>query len=535
MKRLTLVFIISTYLCVSIVSALQESLTYDEPVHLNVGMDAWKTQTFVADPFSPPLIGELSAIPSLLGSTSLIKSSVPSYQAFPARMVILFISTCLLVVLYITVKKWIGEKEALVAVFFMAWDPMILAHNHLVTKDMGFAFFFFLTYTLYVYLLQRFSWKVFLSWVLLFGCMLASKTSALPFFVVSITALYLLDPAKRVSIRKLGWKTIGGIFCALFIVWATYFFQTDVIIAKRDDSNRISARLEQYAEKTQNTVVKNALWIGTQMRLPLGTYIASLKNGILLQRDTGITVFLGKEYKRVQWYFLPVHLFYKTPIPILIFLLFFIFLLWKKTVTLSKFAIFLAPILGIIFFLCMSGVKPFVRYLLPIYPFIYIFSSTAFVHMVKRKYLCVPILLCAWYTLGTVLHFPHPITFANEFAGSDRTTITKLVDSDIDWGQGLFDMYTYAKKHDLANFRFSYFGTDNGNLYGLMSTTTYGTYKADEICAFHVIGDRTIQNKVVTFISVSNWYYCGYYKQDQYKKDAITGVIGSSILIFSSR
>jgi len=535
MKRLIVVFIISTYLCVSIVSALQESLTYDESVHLKVGFDAWKSQTFIADPFSPPLIGELSVIPSLLESNAYIKSTVPSYQAFPARMVILFISTCLLISLYVIVKKWIGDPVALVAVFFMTWDPMILSQNHYVTKDMGFTFFFFLSYMAYVYLLKRFSWKALLGWVICFGCMLASKTSALPFFLISIAFLYVLDPTKRLLMKQFSMKSLGGFLCSLLVVWATYFFQTDVIIAKREDAGRVSARLEQYAEKTQNTVLKNTLWIGTQVRLPLGTYIASLKNGILLQRDTGVTFFLGNEYRSVKWYFLPVHFFYKTPIPIMIFVTFFIYLLWKKKISLSKYAVFIAPILGIMLFLSITGVKPFVRYLLPIYPFVFIISGVALTQMVQRKYIFVPIVLCAWLTIGTILHLPHPITFANEFAGSDRMTMTKLVDSDIDWGQGLFDIREYVQNHKNVNILYSYFGTDDGNLYGLPSNTAYGTYKAKEICTFHAIKEVNPNEDSMTIISLSNWYYCGYYKQEQYKKDAITAIVGGSTLIFSAK
>ena len=78
----------------------------------------------------------------------------------------------------------------------------------------------------------------------------------------------------------------------------------------------------------------------------------------------------------------------------------------------------------------------------------------------------------------------------------------------------------------------SYFGRDNGNLYGLKSNFKYGSYKFEDICRFHKISKQNWNGYNITAISVSNWYYCGYYKDQKYTKEKIVNVLGDSILIF---
>ncbi|MCJ7826301.1 glycosyltransferase family 39 protein [Patescibacteria group bacterium] len=534
MKRILLLMIIITYIGVSLASAFRESLIYDENVHVQVGMDAWKTQTFTKDPYSPPLIAELAVIPKLLNLDQLIPNQIPSMKLLPSRIVIILLSVCLMIAIYSTVKRTIGEPEALASVFLFAWEPSILAHNHYVTKDMGFTLFFFLSWIFFLFLCKKFSWKVFFGFSLLFGCMLAAKTSGVPFFFFSVLALVLMDTSYKEKVVRLWCKWLLACCIGLSVVWASYLFQTDVIIAKRDDPNRISSKLITYAQQANNTMLLNVLKFGTDMRIPLGTYLASQKNGLLLQKDQGSVFFLGYEYTGVRWYMLLVNLFLKLPIPLI--LLFGVSLFWllKRQLHVQKFAPFIAPIVGITVFLCLSHVRPYVRYILPVYPFLLIISAVGVTRMMKKNWLVIPAVLCVWYTLGTLLYFPHFISFANAFAGPRDKRYEKLIDSDIDWGQGLFDVASFMKKQQVSTLSFSYFGTDNGNYYGLPSEIPYATFKKEEICTFHKIKGTSPNGKAMTAISFSNWYYCGYYKKEAFTKEKILDVVGGAILIFPS-
>jgi hypothetical protein len=541
MRTILPVMLISCFVFLSLGSAVRESLTYDENVHIQIGMDAWKTQTFTKDPFSPPLIGEIAAIPKIMGFDRLISSPIPSTKALPSRVMILILSVGVLIAIYVSVKRMIGEPEAITAAFLFVWEPTILAHSHYVTKDMGFTFFFFLAYIFFLSLIKKFSWKIYVFFIVSFGFMLASKASAMPFFVVSLCILFLLQRSYATAFVKLWKKLLVGICLSFFVVWICYFFQTDVIIAKRDDPGRISSRLLKYAKETNNTVLTKILLVGTRVRIPLGTYLGTMKNAILLQREKGQIFFLGKEYAEVRWYFLPVNFFLKLPIPLVIFYVMTFYWLYRKKIKATKLIPYIAPIIGIFVFLSVSGVKPYARYLLPVYPFLIVISAVGLTGMIKKNVLIISIILCVWYTIGTLLYFPHFVSFANAFAGIRDKRYEKLIDSDIDWGQGLFDVAGYVRKNTISTLSFSYFGTDDGNYYGLPSATPYGTYKKEEICAFHDITgpSATIESgsesgKMMTAISLSNWYYCGYNKTNAYSKEKIIGFIGDTTLLFNA-
>ena len=535
MKKILLFVIILTYFFISVGSATRESLTYDETVHMQVGMDAWNKKIFTADPYSPPLIGELASIPAVLGASTLISGQMPSVNILPSRMVIVLLSILLIFGVYHVVKRLIGEPEALASVFLFVWEPTILSHNHYVTKDMGFTVLFFFCYFFFLYVVKQYTWKRLVIFSVLFGLTLASKTSALPFFLVSVGTLCLFDRPFLRHMKTLWKQVLVGVAAASLVVWGCYFFQTDVLIARRDDPNRISSRLMQQAQKTNNTTLSSLITFGTDIRIPLGTYLASQKNALLLQRDRSPVFFQGSEYPHVRWYFMVVNLLLKLPIPLIILAGYLIYERKKETKRLrdSQVIFFVAPLLGILVFLCLSGVRPYVRYALPIYPFLIILSGIGLTRMIRNKQFLIPLALCMWYTVSTLLYFPHFISFANGFAGGRDTRYEKFIDSDIDWGQGLTDVASYIKTHDISTFTFSYFGTDDGTLYGLQSSVPYGTYKKEEICAFHEIIGKNPDGNAVTAISLSNWYYCGYYKMDEFKKSAITGVLGDTILLFS--
>jgi hypothetical protein len=78
----------------------------------------------------------------------------------------------------------------------------------------------------------------------------------------------------------------------------------------------------------------------------------------------------------------------------------------------------------------------------------------------------------------------------------------------------------------------SYFGRDDAAAYGFPSTTPWGSYTFEEICSFHDITNRYGDNPPLTIVSVSNWYYCGYYRQDEFARERIADVVADAFLVF---
>lgn len=526
MIRIATLGIVLAFCVLSIGSSLHESLTYDEIVHLQEGRLALLSHTFALDTNNPPFIRELTAIPLVLGLDRYIPFGEPMYRAFPARLITILLSCILLISLYIYTRKQYGHIVAALSVFFLAFHPMFLANNHLVTLDMGLSLFFFLSYWCAVTLNRTSTGK---QWVI-FGCVvgmgLASKVSFIPFFAVT-GILYLLFTTRRFTfllLWQLKWKLFLCVLISLLTVWATYCFTSDVVIRERQDSSRISAKISAYAEKTHNIIVLSGMNILEHQPIPLGTYIAMIKNNAIRNTIREPQFFLGKLYETGQWYFILVHFLLKTPIP---FLLLVLIGIWNYRWQPRLFA----PILAIMLSSASVSMKPMVRYMLPVLPYLSILAAMGSMALIRsKKGLVIFGVLLLWLSTTVAVSYPHFISYANEALGTGNGKYVSFVDSNGDWGQSLPDVAQFKNSHPDIPIRFSYNGRDDGSQYGLNSNRLWGSYKAEDICAFHTIPPGTTPK--ITLISITNWYYCGYYLDQQFPEKSIQTVIGKSVLQF---
>jgi hypothetical protein len=95
------------------------------------------------------------------------------------------------------------------------------------------------------------------------------------------------------------------------------------------------------------------------------------------------------------------------------------------------------------------------RYLLPIYPFLYVLASRIAAPWPKVKSARIPILASVLSFLvalpGSLLIHPHYISYFNELVGPSNG-YKYLADSNVDWGQDLLQLKHYLdqKKPDLV-------------------------------------------------------------------------------------
>lgn len=470
-------FIILLFVVLSIGSALRESLTFDEIVHMQEGINHLILRSFAIDTNNPPFIRELAAIPLILGA-----------ERFYARLIIIVLGAILVALVY---------KKAPLAAFLLALEPTYLAHSHYVTLDVGFTLFFYLAYL-------AFANRRAIVFGALFGLAAASKVSAWP-FIIGI-ALWFHSREKLLLSAAI----------ALLVIWATYFFKFDVVIARRDDPSRLSAKLET------DPRWQRIIFVLKNQPLPLGNYLATIKNNMLRAQQSKQTLLL------------PYNFLLKTPLPLLFLLALFFLQIVRHSSFRKKTRIVWIPIVSIFFITSVSGQEPWARYLLPAYPFVAIAAALEIKEIWERreiwgKFVSIGILL--WFIVGTLVQYPHFISYANELAGPRERRFEKLMDSNLDWGQALPDFARFAKEKNPTHISFSYFGRDNGNDYGLISTTEWGSYKFEEICAFHEIPHGGTDGRIVA-ISATNWYQCGYKMQPQFQKEKIKEVVADSILIF---
>ena len=531
---LILLFCIVGFVGISIGSALGESLTFDEIVHRQEGLNHWLNHTFNIDTFNPPLVREIEVIPILLGSDKLMTSGSQSLKYLPDRLVTVFLAVFLLILVFIAAKKYFDINCALLAVFLLAFNPIFLAHSHYLTLDSGTALFIFLAYLLYLKLIRETNLWNFVYFGMALGFALAARIVTVPFFISALPLILIVE--KKNAALTWFWRNKFIIFYTLMItalvIWSAYFFRTDVIIASRSDNNRLSARLLTTARNEHNNTLADLIKLAENRKLPLGNYLAMVKNNLVRSGKAENYFFLGHFYAHNRWYFLPVNLFLKTPLPFWLLLVMGVRVLYGKKEFGKNLLPFLLPAAVLIAILSFGNNQPWVRYTVPVFPFLSVIAATGLKEFrgIYRS-LALAILLI-WYALTPLNSYPHFIGFANELAGPKDKLYRIFADSNLDWGQSIPDLVKYVNKVNPKQISFSYFGRDNGDTYGLSSNFPYGSHIFENICRFHEIPRPSGSGGRMIAISVTNWYDCGFSKLNEFSQTKITDVVGDSIFIF---
>lgn len=498
--KVGLACILFSFIALSVGSTLSESLTYDELFYLEESRQIVNTRTF-RDPYNPPLTPLLARIPTIFGFES------PS----ASRFVSVGLGVLLILVVY--------HVGGLAAAALLAFEPTILAHSHYVTNDIAVTLFIFLAAISWMRYMKRASMRHAVLLGLSVGYALSSKVTSLVFLPIALGSVWFGRRIKR-------WRRLAGsAVVALVVLWASYLFTWDVVIGERDDTGRVSTRLVTYARQHNLPVIEPAVTFFREQPLPLGTYAATMKNNLLRFGHPAMVFFDGELYERSRWYFIIMNVLRKMPIPFLILILVG---MWRA----PRFA---AIGVGIVAIASVVGMVPLIRYVLPAMPFLVLVGGSGIrvvgeIRGIWGKVILFALLL--WYIGGTVVQYPHFISYANELVGPRERRFEMLIDSNLDWGQALPDLARYVKQENPAKVRFSYFGRDDAALYGLPSAQPYGGWRFEDICAIHDVVRSSQSTREMTIISISNWYYCGYSRHREYLKEHIRDVVADVFFVF---
>jgi hypothetical protein len=178
---------------------------------------------------------------------------------------------------------------------------------------------------------------------------------------------------------------------------------------------------------------------------------------------------LGEQSDEGWWYYFPVTLALKTPLPLL--------LLAGAAAALGLFDwrrhardawLWLPPIA----YLALSMSRSLNighRHLLPLVPFVLLGAARAFVALWRRGRPAARgalVLLLVWYGASVLRVHPHYLAYFNELVRPDEGH-RFLVDSNLDWGQDLPGLKAYMDRNGIAKLKLSYFGTAEPRFYGI--------------------------------------------------------------------
>ncbi len=467
--------------------ARRASITFDEGPHLAVGYTTLRTGDFRLQPvhIHPPLANILAAAPLLLqhdlpdpravasweiASLSAVTDAVvwqyphPARLAMAGRIPILWLG----VLLGALVARWaqdIGTRRAgLLALALYAFDPNLIAHGSLITTDMAATgLSVALLYVLYRAVTLQHRQR---AWLLvgagaLLGLAQLAKVSTL--LLAPVAALILLAdvwcrpiPAERRTGRRIGdtlqaWLLV--FLPAAFVVWAGYGFEIGHVP-------------------------------GVHFPLPAATHVRIFQ---ALQQHYALghpTFLMGRVSEQGWWWYFPVAFALKTPLPTLILTLgaglCMVFYITRnpsnvkrqasKWLTMGFFPFLYA---GSALF---STVNIGYRHLLPLLPFLYIASGWAVSQLPQAtrsrpsrfhvSRLVYSILLF-WQIAGALLVSPHYLAFFNALAGGPDGGYRYLVDSNLDWGQNLWDLRDWMAAQSESHVYYAHYSPARPQVYGL--------------------------------------------------------------------
>lgn len=489
------------------------SLTADEPVHMAQGYIYWTRMDwrFAGAVAQPPLPDVLAGAGLLLQPGPVVEELEgwaggdhsrfvhaflqwygpgPALEAatFVARFPITLVALIGATFLYRWARERFGRKGGWLALFLFAFDPNFLSHSGLATTDVLLAVWGFIG----VYAATRWaathSWKWGLLSGVALGLALGSKTSG--FFPLGIVGLLAFTWALEEFRRE---RRIG-----IWLRWA----------------GRLSAL---------TTLAILTLWVlyGFEIRpYPFATHLL-LWQMLRKHAAEGHAAFLmGQVGHHGWWYYYPVAFFLKTPLPTLL-------LLGASLVVHPRSLrcwwqdrdLWLYPLLYGIATL-FSTIDIGYRYLLPVLPFLFVFSGRSLrntEHAIRYSVLRIPLMVClAWLALGTLWVAPHYLAFFNELAGGPYGGHRYLVDSNLDWGQSFKALKKWLEKENVGRpVPFISFYTYAGpNLYDIAynpippapNTLPIFPSRFHPSPGLYVIGATTLQGVMLSDPDTYDWF-----------------------------
>ena len=488
-----LVVLLSAFLFQSAVTLKNTNLAFDDPYAITTGYYFLKhmdTSMFV---LHPPLSYILGGFPLLFLDIEMPYSydecknigfypcaqefffnsdNDPERMGIYARIPFIFISLLLGLLLFFFSKELYGSKAAFFSLALYVFSPTILGFNTHAFNDLLLTLFIFSTiYLLWKLLAQGYTKTRLILIGISVGLAIASKfTAALLFpIIILLFSIKIFQHKKnrRKILKKFAVKFVLILLISFIVLYSTYFFSFGTV------ADSIPARNAQLIDSTiggkfgeESLSYKLINFAVHDLKIPMPGAFAGVAGQFYMESTSGVkvTYLNGEVYSGGRWYYLLEVLLIKTPLPLIIFFFTALFFLITNPKKFKREFIVLLPILvflGIHF--TRSNYNNGLRYILPIIPFIFMFSSGILnirlkksIHNILFKVL-IGILL-SWYILSAIFVMPNYLAYFNEFIGGPENGHNYLLGANLDQGQDLKKLSDYLKENNIGTIKLSYHG-----------------------------------------------------------------------------
>ncbi|MCJ7610592.1 glycosyltransferase family 39 protein [Candidatus Bathyarchaeota archaeon] len=454
-------------------SMRDDSATIDEVPHIIAGYSYLMKQDYRLNPEHPPLLKDLAALPLVLMGLPFPDSS-PYWEndvngqwglgrvflygsgndadriLFWSRLPTVAMMLLLGIFLYKWSKERYGPKAGLLALVLYSFSPTVLAHGRYVTIDMGIAALTFIAFYYFWRYLEKPTRLNFGLAVLSFTSAQLSKFPA----VLLIPAFILL-----IYLRGRSWRSLA-LLLLLSAVASTLFYQLHMLNMPLDVQHRlietsISVESGAYAQAVLLSLLHSM--VDTVVLRAPAQYLLGLAmvGGHAVGGHTNY--FLGAVGGHHWQYYIVAYLL-KEPLASQLLLLAAVWLTARRKMRPGDLS------LGILSY-CLLSLVVFsafntqlgIRYILPLFPFIYLLTSGQIAKYKGVLKLGRPLLI-AWLAVSSLLVFPSYLAYYNELVGGPRNGYLYLVDSNADWGQDLKRLAQFVEENSISRIVVSYFG-----------------------------------------------------------------------------
>jgi hypothetical protein len=463
-----------------------QTATIDEFRHLPTGLYDLRTHDFSFDSKTPPFWKMICALPAyaskanlnldpdwrmprggwgpwIFGTRFMMDNSARYDDYFyRAHALTILAAVFLMLLVYGWAKELTGTWAARGTLLLMAFSPTLLSNARLATPDVAVTFF--MTATLY--LLWRYGRS--LSWIMLGGAGLNLGFA----LITKFTAVVLLPMVPLILLLE-GWRRRD--FKAALIRSAVVLALAGGIINLQYRFQGCGVRLGNLTAQSRLVQKLQASFVRS-WPIPLPRPYLEGFDGQKADAETGeFPAFLNGRWSPQGWrYYYLVVFGLKEPIPFLVVLAIGV-LLWplrlkEKALPLWEIVLFCAvPSTLLIVLSFFNHLDVGIRYLLPAYPFLWIFGAGTIQMLLGGKRWGKGLL--ALLALGAVVSpftaAPHYLAYFNQMAGGPSNGYQHLIDSNLDHGQELKDLKGFMDEHGVPRIQLAYFGHVWPQMYGI--------------------------------------------------------------------
>lgn len=507
--------ILSLFLIISLAVSSQESTTYDEQSHITAAYSYVRYGDMRINPEHPPLLKDLAGIPLLFLHPAFPLTQAPWISGlneqwtlgdtflhglgndadaltFWARVPTALMAVLLGIFIYLWTRQLAGTLAGLFALTLYAFDPNILAHNHLVTTDIGIAAFLFIATYYFVRFLKQPNRNNIILFGLCLGLAQLAKFSAVILFplfgLLAVVYAFALPsspddyPGLPPLARRLPlvfsyvWKYAIAVILCFMAIWILYYFNT-----LNMPSGKITAIADSLLKGdglTMQVAKVSVTWMaGIPLLKPFAVYFLGIFMVFVRAAAGNTHYFLGTVTVHGNPAYFPVVFLLKETLPFLILLatsllyaLSKLFMsLTDKTHTFGeKYVSFVGQniaqismmsFVALYSYLCITGnLNIGFRHLFPMLPFLYVLTAKGIADALRRlreKFQANTLaidaiagLVVLWIVSIPVVAYPSYLSYFNETAGGHANGYRYVTDSNYDWGQDLKNLKKWVDQYN---------------------------------------------------------------------------------------